>query len=332
MRPFRWTTIIFPAICGCFPLLAHDNYSWNNHWELLGDFVFMRRSDIHHKSLVKDKKKKQNSCDCPDHTVIDTGDLVNDFDFEPGYRVGLTYIVDPRMGFEWNFLYLQPWHGNKKVHGNESLNFPFSHADYTTDFHNADQAQAEYESHFWDLEFNYWCYFTPRRVDYFSLSGLIGLRYFHWDEKFGLKMLRPPDRSSYDVHTQNRIFGAQVGLDFQMNPVHWLSWEFFAKVGGMADASEQRTFLGDLDNDVTLHHFKKQTRQVGIYTDVAAEFAIHCNRHLDFRAGYQMMFFSGLTLAPEQISYRTSKRAGDRVYDDGNAIIHGLFVGMTIAF
>ncbi len=331
MRRIAWSLIVLPW---CSALLSHDNYRWNNHWELLGDFVFMRRSEVNNKTLVKDKKKHQSTCPgaCPDFTVIDSTNLVNDFDFEPGYRVGLNYIVDPKMGFEWNFLYLQPWHGSKKVHGHHSLSFPFSRAGFTHDFHHADEADAHYESHFWDLEFNYWCYFTPRRVDYFSLSGLIGLRYFHWDESFRLSMFRPPDRSDYDVHTENRIFGVQAGIDFEMNPTHWLSWEFLAKVGGMADHSEQKTFLGDRDNHKTLHHFQKQHRQIGVYADVAAEFAIHCNPHLDFHAGYQVMFFSGLTLAPEQISYRAHRKAGDRVYDDGTAIIHGLFVGMVIGF
>src|SRR6267154_2065609 len=96
--------------------------------------------------------------------------------------ISLTSMADASNGFEWNFLYIQPWHGDKKVKGDQSLSFPFSRASFTRDFHNASVANAEYESHFWDLEFNYWRYFTPRRVEYFSLSGLAGLRYFHWDE------------------------------------------------------------------------------------------------------------------------------------------------------
>lgn len=327
-----WIVMSLASICGCIPLAANDNYSLNNHWELLGDFVFMRRSEIHDKTLVKNSKKKQNPCKCPDYTAISTSDLVNDFDFEPGYRVGLTYIVNDKMGFEWNFLYLQPWHAKEKAHGNQSLSFPFSHSNYTHDFHKASEAIAKYGSHFWDLEFNYWNYFTPRRVEYFSLSGIAGMRYFHWDEWFKLQLVRPPDKSNYNVHTENRIFGVQLGLDLQMNPTHWLSWEFFAKVGGMVDHSEQKTFLGDLNNQVTLRDFKKQQWQIGIYTDVLAEFAIHCNRHLNLHAGYQVMFFSGLALAPEQLSKKTTKHAGERDYDDGTAIIHGMFIGVILGF
>jgi hypothetical protein len=329
---YAWIAVNLASMSGLIPLSANDRYSLNNHWELLGDFVYMRRADIHKKKLVKDGNKFQCHGQCPDFTVINTANLVNNFDFEPGYRVGLTWTADARMGFEWNFLYIQPWHAEKKVYGNRSLSFPFSHASYTQDFQGASEAIAKYNSHFWDLEFDYWCYMSPPRIDYFSMSGLVGLRYFHWDEGFKLQMFNPPDKSDYNIHTQNRVFGVQFGLDIQWNPDHWISWEFCAKVGGMIDHSEQKTFLGDLNNKVTLRDFDKQKREMGIFTDVAAEFAFHCNSHLNFHFGYQMMFFSGLTLAPEQISYRTNTRTGRRNYDHGTAIIHGMYAGVIFGF
>jgi hypothetical protein len=322
---------LIACVCGCIPLTA-DHYRLNHHWDLVGDFLYMRRAQIQNKTLVKDADKKQCASQCPNYTVIDTSNLVNDFHFEPGYRVGLTYTADLVNGFEMNFLYLQPWHAKKRVTGDESLSYPFSHATYTTDFYGASVAIAEYWSHFWDLEFNYWHFLSPRRVDYFSVSGLAGLRYFHWDEGFKLKMFNPPDHGHYDVSTENRIFGLQFGLDIEWNPVRWLSWEFFAKVGGMVDHSQQKTFLGDEGDTITLHDFKKQSREVGVYTDVAAEFEIHFNRYFSFQAGYQFMFFSGLALAPLQLSHGTFKNAGDRVYNDGTAIIHGMFAGVVFTF
>lgn len=331
VSPCAWIWIGLTSIYHCFPLSA-DNYRLNNHVELLGDFVYMRRSEIHNKTIVKDANKFQCPAQCPNFTVIDTNDLVNDFEFEPGYRVGMTIMPNARNGIEGNFLYIQPWHGDKKVKGDQSLSFPFSHSSFTHDFHDASIAIAKYKSHFWDAELNYWRYFSPRRADYFSISGLAGLRYFHWDESFRLKMIKPPDRSSYRVHTRNKIYGAQLGLDLQMNPTRWLSWEIFAKVGGMFDQSKQKTFLGDLDNTVELHDFKKHKNEIGIFTDVAAEFAIHCWRFLSFHVGYQVIFFSGLTLAPEQISKEAKRHAGDRVYDNGTAVIHGLYAGGILSF
>ena len=131
--PYACIWMGFTSICGSIRLSA-DNYRFNNHLEAVGDFVFMRRSEIHDKRLVKDSNKFQCPGQCPDFTVISNGDLLNDFDFEPGYRVGLTYMANAASGFESNYLYIQPWHGSKKVKGNHSLSFPFSHSDFTQDF------------------------------------------------------------------------------------------------------------------------------------------------------------------------------------------------------
>jgi hypothetical protein len=314
-------------------LAAADHHSnLNDHWNLFGDFVYMRRADIHNHTLVKDSNKPQCPGQCPNFTVIDNDDLVNDFGFEPGYRVGMTYMPTPRNSFELNFLYLQPWHGEKKKHGDQSLSFPFSHADYSHDFTDADEAHAFYTSHFWDLEFNFWRHFNPRRVDYFCLSGIVGMRYFHWDEAFKLSMINPPDKSTYNIHTQNRMFGLQAGFDFQSNPMHWFSWEFFAKAGFFANHTQQKQFLGDLDNTITLRHSERQKRTVGVYADVAAFLGFQCFEHWNLRAGYEAMFFSGLALAPEQISKRVTSSAGKKDRTNGNAIIHGLFVGLVWSF
>ncbi|MBS0604017.1 MAG: hypothetical protein JSS60_03150 [Verrucomicrobia bacterium] len=320
------------SFCGVGPLEAESRSNLNDHWSLLGDFVLMRRSDIHNHKLVEDDNKFQCPGRCPNFTVINNEDLVHDFDFEPGFRVGLTFMSDPKNSFEGNFLYLQPWHGEKKRHGNQSLSFPLSNSDYSQDFTNADEAHAEYDSHFWDLEMNYWRHFNPRRIDYFSLSGIAGLRYFHWDEEFKLTMVNPPDKSSYNIHTKNRMLGMQLGLDFQINPTRWLSWEIFAKAGLFANHTEQKQFMGDLDNTVTLRDSERQKRALGVYTDVAAQIGFQCFEHVNLHGGYQAMFFSGLALAPEQISHRVKKDAGKKDHTNGNAIIHGLFIGLVWSF
>jgi hypothetical protein len=320
------------SCCSAVPLAAAGQSSLNDHWSLLGDFVFMRRTQIHNHSLVKDPNKIQCPGMCPNFSVISNEDLVHDFDFEPGFRVGLTYMSSPKNSFECNFLYLQPWEGEKTRHDNQSLSFPFSHADYSQDFTDANKAYAKYESHFWDLEFNFWRHFTPRRVEYFSLSGIAGLRYFHWDEAFKLTMVKPPDKSSYNIHTENRMLGLQLGLDLQMNPLRWLSWEFFAKAGLFGNHTEQKQFLGDLDNAVTLRDSERVKRELGFYVDVAAQIGFQCFKHLNLHGGYQMMFFSGLSLAPDQVSKGVKREAGKKDHTHGTAIIHGLFAGLTWSF
>ncbi len=315
----------------CIPAAADGHDSLNDHWSIVGDFVYMRRTEIHNHSLVEDANKFQCPGACPNFTVINNKKLVQDFEFEPGYRVGMTYMPSERNSFEMNFLYLQPWHGEKERHGDASLSFPFSHT-YSNDFTDASEAHAWYESHFWDLEFNFWRNFNPRRVDPFCISGIVGMRYFHWDEQFKLSMINPPDKSDYNIHTQNRMFGLQVGFDFQMNLVRWMNWDFSAKAGSFANHTEQKQFLGDFDDTVTLRHSERQKRELGFYADVAAQVGFQCFEHWNLHVGYQVMFFTGLSLAPEQISKRTTKNAGKKDHTHGNAILDGVYVGLLWSF
>ena len=303
------------------------------HLNLVGDFVYMRRTEIHNERLVKDSNKFQCPNLCPNYTVIDSEDLIHDFEFEPGYRAAITYTPSEKNSIEANFMYLTPWEGHKKVHGDQSLSFPFKSSDYDLDFTDASKAVAKYVSQFWDAELNYWRNFSPRLATYFGLSGIAGFRYFHWNESFKLTMIKPPDRSTYNIHTKNRMYAAQLGLDFQMNPTHWLSWEAFGKVGLFANDANQQQFLGDFDNSVTVRKGRDAELQWGFFTDVAAQISFRFfNDHLNFHGGYQMMFFTGLSLAPEQVSRGVDEDAGKEDYTHGNAIIHGLYAGIGVSF
>ena len=66
-------------------------------------------------------------------------------------------------------------------------------------------------------------------------------------------------------HTSNKIFGLQLGLNLQMNPTRWLSWDMFAKVGGMANHTEAKTLLRDFNNEVKLRDFHKQKERMGSF-------------------------------------------------------------------
>ncbi len=303
------------------------------HWNLVGDFVYMRRTEIHDQQLVKDSKKYQCPNLCPNYTVIDSEDLVHNFDFEPGYRVGITFTPSEKNSIEANFMYLTPWEGHKRVHGDKSLSFPFKKSDYDLDFTDASKAIAKYTSQFWDAELNYWRNISPRLATYFGLSGIAGFRYFHLNESFKLIMIKPPDRSTYNIHTDNNLYALQIGLDFQMNPTHWLSWEAFGKVGLFANDANERQFLGDLDNTVTVRNARDSEVQWGFFTDVAAQVSFRfLHDHLNIHGGYQMMFFTGLSLAPEQVSRSVDRDAGGHDRTHGSAIIHGLFAGIGVRF
>ncbi len=299
-------------------------------WTVLGDFVYMRRSLIHRHPIVADSNRVLSQCNCSGFTDLTTKRLAHDFDLEPGLRVGLMYTETPKMSFEGSFLWLDEWEGEKSVHGQQSLYYPFHDNSLTVDYVNANEAKAHYRSQFWDLEFNYWVHLVPRRREYFSLSGIAGLRYFNFRETFKLTYINPPDKSDYHIRAKDDIFGAQVGGNFQINPTRTISWDMTAKIGGMLNHGKQHTLWRDANNTVVLKHYTKQCWQTGAFADLAAQLSFQFKEHLNLHIGYQILLFSGLVLAPEQVQKRLG--AGHHIYDGGRAVIQGLFAGLDIIF
>jgi hypothetical protein len=325
--------LIFSSVIGGVPLCADHNDSLNHRWNFLGEFVYMRRTKINNEALVFDPTKPQCPLtSCPNFAGISSKQLVNDMGFEPGYRVGISYMDTPKSSFEGNFLYVSPWSAERTETKTAGLYFPFKDIRTTGDYYKADKAKAAYKNGFWDVELNYWRHLTPRRLDFFSVSGIAGLRYFHWNESLKLTFFKSTDESDYRIKTKNDVFGAQVGGNLQMNPTQWLSWDLTAKVGAMFDSAEQQSVLRDFNNTVLLAKYRKQEWQVGIYTDVAAQVGFQFKDHFNLHAGYQFLFFSGLALAPGQVDKKLDVGAGKKINTNGTAIIHGLFVGLTLSF
>lgn len=319
---------------GCASVCAEQYACIHNHWYIVGDAIFMRRSEIHKKPLVKDTLKVR-SCpgECDDFTVLDTQDVAKHFDFEPGFRAALLYSMDIRNTLEAVYLWVRPWHADRKVNSDQGLFFPFNISEYAFDYFQASNANAKYHSRFWDAELNYWRHFSPRYVDYFSLSGVLGLRYFHLNEGFKLTFVKPPDRSHYSIHTHNDIGAVQIGLNLQMAPTCRIGWDFTGKVGVMYNRAQQRNVLLDLDDTVALRRVKKHTEwQWGLFADVLAQAGFQLFNWFNVHAGYQFMVLSGLALAPEQVRYGTGTETGKGVYTDGYAFIHGFFAGGTFCF
>ncbi len=322
------------------PLMAAHDVNLNDHWNLLGDFVYMRRQYSNAKNLVNETNKVRICGKCSDFSVLRTNDLINDEEFNPGFRVALTYRNNPKMSLEGNFLWVAPWSADKEVHAKPTvaggkkdfLFFGFKDPDYDGDYTKASEAKVKYDTQFWTAEANYWRHWTPRHVDYFSLSGILGLRYFHFNEGLNISYFRPPDRSHYIIHTKSDAFGIQGGLDFQVNPTRTFSWEIFAKFGFMMDHEQQKQLLRDINDTVTLRNLKRQKWQDGCFADVAAWFAFQFKDHINLHGGYEMIYLSSICAAEDQMSRRLTSGAGKEIDTDGTAIIHGLFAGMIISF
>lgn len=302
---------------------ASERYETDARWNLYGDFLLMQRTQIHGTTLAKNESK----------SVMNSRDLARRFETEPGYRVGAIYSPSRFYGFEGCFSTLAPWGGrHEKVSDTNALSFPFNASDYSHDFTDASYAQGFYQSKYWDAQLNFWRYFTEKRPQYFGLDGLLGLRFFHWDERFALNMGRVESASSYKITTENRMIALQAGIDFQMHPTRLLCWDITAKGGVFANSAEQSQTLKDFNNLLTLRSHSAQKWRSGLYADVMMQLKLELFKWLEVHGAYEALFFNGLALAPEQVSHGVKPSSGGKVNTRGDASIQGWVVGGALRF
>lgn len=318
--------------------LLADDYSLNNHWFITGDFLYLQRVGLSGHTLVLDNNKTLSLCKASygcslSYETLSTRNLVKHFNFEPGYRAGISYMPNKRWTVELLHFWVNDWSASAERGGEGALTFPFNDSSYTFDFFEADSAEAHYSSHLNSTELNAWLHITPRRVNYFSFSWLFGGRYIYLKEKFRIAFTKEGETSSYRINTWNQLGIAQGGASLQMNPTRHLSWELITKVGIFGDCGVSRVFLGDYGNTVTLRNFRKSQldQTPGFLTEAYLSLTYQLFSHLNIHAAYQFLYLNGVLLAPEQIDKR-SPPDNHRYLPIGAPLYHGFSTGLTLAF
>lgn len=321
-------------------IFAWDNWCLNHHWTVWGEGLYMRRTELNGHSIVTNSQLPQcqpctpamQACNqCPSFTVLNTKKLVKDFHYESGYRVGMVYHPNWRSSFDAIYMNMGEWGSKAKIHGPAgSLSFPFNDSHFAHDFRNADQVEAIYHSRIWGAESNYWWHYDHCPGSYFAFSWLAGIRYFNLREFFDVEFRRHGLESNYTIRTVNQIGGVQVGLDLQFNPYSFLSWDFTPKGGVFYTHAKLKTFLGDHNNTVVLRNFEDTGGQATLMFEVPISLTYRFKRHFNIHGGYEMLYLTGVALAPEQIHKKSVTSSNVNI--EGQILIHGAFLGLGIGY
>lgn len=310
-----------------------EDWSANNHIAIQGQYVYMHRNKLSHHVLVK-----ENGAD-----LLSSKQILNEFQFTPGYRVSLGYMPSEKVTCELIYLDLREWEAHHTVTGPDDLYFPFHNSLFTIDYNNAFMAKGRYKSHYQEAEANFWVHLTPRRGDYFSGSWLCGFRYMDLKERFNLKFFNDETpltsifipsnsrKSSYDIETKNRMGAVQLGFDLQLNPTRHWNWDLFVKLGPMLNYATIKAFLGDFDNTIVLHDFEKEVCKMGFVIEPSITLTYQFGAHFNIHVGYQMTYVSGLALAGDQFDKSDVPNRKD-INLNGDMIIQGGFAGIGIGF
>lgn len=308
----------------------------DEHFSLLTDFVYMQRYHVKNNPIVTDTTVTLcKGSDCTT-TVLNTKSLVRNF--EPGVSAIFSYIQNATTSYELGGLYIWAMDNTSTREGPGSLSYPFDNASFAKDFYGSDKISARYKSLFYTAEANFWKTFSPTRYSSFVLSTLFGLRFANISEKFSVNSYKHGSHSSYDITAKNDLIGIQVGIDFQIRLIKNFYWDLLLKAGADLNRISAKVFLGDLNNTVVLRNNTREKAQNGMFAQAAAGAGYQLADWLNVHIGYQMLFFGGLALAPDQINRSSSelspsaKVSSYKIAANGYIIVHGVYTGFVFSF
>lgn len=336
---------------------GNDDWSMNNRFTITGEYVYMKRNPLGRShTIVQEVACPQITVPCicppceepkpvpPIKDVLNTRQVIKETKFQSGYRVGFFLTPSVCRSLEASYMKISDWHAEITRCGDCcNLRFPFCPSTCICNFVDAQQACVQFNSHFKTLEVNYWEHVTPRRCNYFSYSWLLGFRYFDFDEMLNISFTRGASRSSYDIKTDNDLYGGQVGINLQVNPYPLVSWDFTLKGGILGNGVRQKTCLGDFNNRISVRDFDREKTVASYMGDGAVTFTAQIMCHLNLHIGYEGIYIANLALATDQLDKKLDRRI---LSDDccckmskekslntrGRVFIQGGFVGAGLSF
>jgi hypothetical protein len=135
---------------------------------------------------------------------------------------------------------------------------------------------------------------------------------------------------AYTITTSSQMFGPQFGFKTKRR---WHKWA----LEGWAKATLAGTFLDSDSAPITTasggaFQYRPQTSArdvgVGFVGDVNYSLVRRLNHRWSLRAGYNLIWLSGVALAPNQFDFTFTTASGSQLVDGGSVFLHGANLGL----
>jgi hypothetical protein len=256
--------------------------------------------------------------------VLHTGQLA--FPVGWGPRISLIGCASDCRSLEVNYFMVDSWLSTAARTGNISVQFPsFAHPplppgpigdasfSYSSQMHSFEAILRQVSQACW-------------------LTWTVGFRYVELTEEFGAIFNTGGGVSRYSIDTANHMYGVQFGGEAHIWQCCDLSVDGWAKAAVMGNVGNQSTFedvaaIGGGTATASAHG--NQTAFLG-ELGVSATYQISCR--LSARAGYQLLWFNRVALAPEQLDNTNPSIPMATLDLTGDLFLHGGFVGLEATF
>jgi len=138
-----------------------------------------------------------------------------------------------------------------------------------------------------------------------------------------------PQPSTYSVNATSNLFAAQVGTRGRMAFEQW-ALEGWMKIGiaGTALSQSQSIFDATKPPKPYREPMASDTAGMGMIADMNLSAIYRFNDVWGLRAGYNLMWLTGVALAPDQWNFAASRTAGTAIDGTGSVFLSGANLGL----
>ena len=156
-----------------------------------------------------------------------------------------------------------------------------------------------------------------------SVDWLAGFRWAGLDESATLA-LSDPGSTNYSVRSTTNLFGAQAGARGRMEWDRW-AFEGWAKaaLAGSALSQSQNAIVDPLTGDILRTAASSNETGVGLIGDINASLIYRLSETWGLRVGYNLIWLSGVALAPNQFNMGTTPSSGTSGEFLGSTTLNG---------
>lgn len=292
--------------CGC-----DDSCCCCPVWTVSADFLYLKHESSDSQTLLADAAGNE---------LLNATDL--DFDFESGFRVDLIHhnILNTGWDFEYLFFSIDDW--------NATAAFPVGAAAYRVALDRNFPAfpigpmdvNYIYASKLYNSEFN----LRSRVNDWMTV--LMGFRWIEYSELYDARS--STIAFNHTIDTNNHLYGFQLGTDLTLVGHGPLSLDCSLKAGIFHNAVDQASTATAGATFAT----GAQTNHTAFVGQIDLKGSYWIRENVAIQGGYQLMWFEGVALAPDQIPSTDLFGVGGGTTVDvgGSPFFHGAFAGITI--
>jgi hypothetical protein len=168
-----------------------------------------------------------------------------------------------------------------------------------------------------------------------STAWLVGFRWVQFDQTLSIAeadIVPDPFQSTIESRVENDLYGGQIGFDTLIwnNPGRPLRVNAVGKAGIYAAAARQSMAYQDSDGFVL--QLGDATTRTAFFGEVGMNASLRLTRWLRARAGYTVLWASGIAVPAGQFSANDFTTGIAGIDTSGSVLLHGFTAGVEVAW